>query len=121
MLLDIILHIYCSCWISAENPKTGAIWAFAVPMLVVILVIKLATHSHVEDMDFPCGGDSLFNLLLMQVNLFFLLAALRSLYRVSKSKLDKDKMYGKKDLKMPQALFKYVTFTPVIKESCELQ
>ena len=29
---------FCSCWISVENPKMGAIWAFAVPMLVVILV-----------------------------------------------------------------------------------
>ncbi len=32
------LIVYYSCWISVEDPKSGAIWAFALPMLVVIIV-----------------------------------------------------------------------------------
>lgn len=43
-----------------------------------------------------------------QVNLFFLVAALCSLYKVRRAKMEKMN-YGKKDSKMSQALFKYAS------------
>lgn len=32
------MMVICSCWISAADPKVGALWAFAAPMLAIIIV-----------------------------------------------------------------------------------
>lgn len=64
----ILLTLSISCWISTEDPKMGAIWAFAVPMLVVILI-----------------------------NLGFLIAALVSLFRVRRAKMTNEKIKGGKE------------------------
>ena len=104
-----------SCWIAVGAGDKGAIWAFVVPMLLVVLVRSLACNAfHIyQPFRFSISSDNCSSsfreytsvfmhavfmtetlLLYIQANIFFLLAALRSVYNLKKSTMQQT---GKKE------------------------
>ena len=78
LVWKMLLQFYYSCWISAGDPRMGAVWAFALPMLVVIII-----------------------------NTGFLIAALVTLYRVRNDRIKKIKIGKKPSVKESAELFRY--------------
>ena len=63
-----------SCWLDVSDPSSGVVWAFVAPMLAIILVGMNNLYNYIS--------WSLHDTIQFKVNVFFLIAALRSLYKV---------------------------------------
>ena len=83
---SVVVAMYNSCWLDVSDPSSGVVWAFVAPMLAIILVGMNNLYNYIG------WSHCMTFSILFKVNVFFFIAALRSLYKV---KMQRKRMEGK--------------------------